>query len=65
VKDRKRHIAFGMLGTAVGGVGVGGGGERRGYGGIKVEVVGMRPGQKGFTPLPKRWTLQRAYEYAP
>jgi hypothetical protein len=41
VEDRKRHIAFGVLGTAVGG------GGRRGYGGIKVKVVGARPGQKG------------------
>jgi hypothetical protein len=44
VKDRKRHIVFSVLGTAVGG---GGGGERRGYEGIKVKVVGAQPGQKG------------------
>jgi hypothetical protein len=40
VKDRKRHIAFGVLGAV-------GGGERRGYDGIKVKVVGAQPGQKG------------------
>jgi hypothetical protein len=25
-------------------------------------VVGRSLGRKGFTPLPKRWTLQRTYE---
>lgn len=35
--------------------------ERGASHGIDVEVVSKDPGQKGFTPLPKRWAVERTF----
>lgn len=35
--------------------------ERGASHGIEVEVVSKDPGQKGFTPLPKRWAVERTF----
>ncbi|GGJ70048.1 hypothetical protein GCM10010121_095840 [Streptomyces brasiliensis] len=29
--------------------------------GIDMEIVQRAPGTRGFTPLPKRWTVERTY----
>lgn len=29
--------------------------------GIDLEIVQHAPGRRGFTPIPKRWTVERAY----
>lgn len=29
--------------------------------GIDLEIVQRKPGTQGFTPIPKRWTVERTY----
>ncbi len=31
--------------------------------GIDLEIVQLVPGTRGFTPLPKRWTVERTYRW--
>ncbi len=31
--------------------------------GLRVEVVGKRPGQKGFILLPRRWVVERTFAW--